>query len=91
MSRCPRSPTSPPGTAEAAKRRTGAGAEKRGLSPASNALLILGQVLDEIETAGGGKVAIVTNEPALAELLSVSRQARAAVLVVVDGLLCVCA
>lgn len=70
MTRCPRSPPAPPGATEADKRRTEAGAERRGLSPASNALRVLGQVLDEVEMLGGGKVAIVTNEPALADLLS---------------------
>lgn len=70
MTRCPRSPPAPPGATEADKRRTGVSAERRGLSPASNALRILGQVLDEVEMLGGGKVAIVTNEPAIADLLA---------------------
>lgn len=48
----------------------GAVAERRGLSAASNALRILGQVLDEVEMIGGGKVALVTNEPGLADALA---------------------
>lgn len=52
-------------------------AERRGLTPASNAIKVLGQVLDEVDLLGGGKVVLVTNEPALADLIaSVSRSIR---------------
>lgn len=74
MSRCPRSPPAQPGTADGDKRRTGAASERRGLSPAVNALRVLGQVLDEIDVLGGGKVVMVTNEPGLADLISSVRE-----------------
>lgn len=68
MSRCARPPQVQP---EGDKHRSGAAAERRGLSAASNALRILGQVLDEIDLLGGGKVVVVTNEPAVVDLLLV--------------------
>lgn len=78
VTRCatPALPTqAPPGAAaaEAEKRRAAAAADqRRGLSAAGTGLRVLAQVLDEIEQIGGGNVAVVTNEPALVDLLAVS-------------------
>ncbi|CAN0437495.1 unnamed protein product, partial [Ectocarpus fasciculatus] len=75
VTRCasPAQPTqAPPGAAaaEAEKRRVAAD-QRRGLSAAGTGLRVLAQVLDEIDQIGGGNVGVVTNEPALVDLLSV--------------------
>lgn len=74
VARCRSQPTDvpPPSQAgpEQGKRR--AGTPNRPPPVSSDVLRALGEVLEEVELLGGGNVAAITNEPALAALLEVN-------------------
>lgn len=73
VARCRPQPTGVPPSqagAELGKRR--GRAPNRSAPVASDILRALGEVLEEVELLGGGNVAAITNEPALAALLQVT-------------------